>query len=837
MSDPSHTDPSERERRLEEIVAAILAAEDAGQPPMWDVLLKQNSDLANDLKAFLDAFDRVRVLAAPLRAMPPASSAPAETADRNARSTLPNSQRPTERFFEATKTLDATLALTTGSADDADAVATTTPDVTGELDPIESGFRVRHFGDYELLNVLGRGGMGVVYKAHQISLNRQVALKMLQAGVLAAPDDLRRFQNEAEAVAMLDHPHIVPILEVGHREDQRYFTMKLIDGPSLDCKLSEFIDNPNAAARLVSTAAEAVHHAHLRGILHRDLKPANVLLDERGEPHVTDFGLAKRVHADSDLTQSGAILGTPAYMAPERASGKRRMVTTGTDVYGLGAILYALLTGRAPFGSDSLLETLEQVREQIPDPPSKHNPRIPRDLEVICLKCLEKQPEMRYASAQALAEDLRRYLNSEAILARPVGLATRAWMWSKRKPALARLGLALFLALFLATSGAIAVVVVERARRREAQEAGINFDMAQKAVEDYLTNVSENTLLKEQDSVDIRSLRHELLKNALAYYEKFANQRKHDPLLRRQLANAYFRLGQITREIDSHAKAIDAFRSAQAIWEPLFESNPKDHEVAGNLSECYLAIGRLQSSDANFPAAMNALGQARTILERLWAEHPSEARYQASLADCYVEIGIVHAKLGQPDQSLSIHEKARAIQQGLIDQYPGKLAYRKSLAENINAIGYAYYKRRDSDASLKAFHEVRYICESIMKEASQGPKPGWLLNLLALAEWNIGSIHRDNKAIEKGLPFLEKSLEHRSALADAHSSVMQFQEKLGTNYFEFAQIQHEAHHDAKALQSIQEVHRRVLGPCPGASRSGEFSQRAGLELELPGVDS
>ena len=216
----------------------------------------------------------------------------------------------------------------------------------------------------------------MVYKARQISLNRPVALKMLQAGILATEEDLRRFQNEAESVAMLDHPHIVPILEVGQYDEQRYFSMKLIGGPSLDRKIGQFTTDPKAAARLVRTVAEAVHHAHQRGILHRDLKPGNVILDDRGEPHVTDFGLAKQVQTDSELTQSGAILGTPAYMAPEQASGKRGMVTIATDVYGLGAIFYALLTGRAPFGGESPAETLEQVRERKPESPSKLNPRV-----------------------------------------------------------------------------------------------------------------------------------------------------------------------------------------------------------------------------------------------------------------------------------------------------------------------------------------------------------------------------------------------------------------------------------------------------------------------------
>ena len=218
-------------------------------------------------------------------------------------------------------------------------------DTNGDRQPAP-GTLIGYFGDYELIREIGRGGMGIVYKARQISLNRPVALKMIRSAALASEDELRRFQNEAEAIALLDHPHIVPILEVGNHDSQRYFSMKLIGIDSLDKKLAGYIADPKLAARLVKTAAEAVHHAHQRGILHRDLKPANILLDEHGEPYVTDFGLAKHIQGGSELTYSGAIVGTPAYMAPEQASGRRGAVTTASDVYGLGAILYALLTSR-----------------------------------------------------------------------------------------------------------------------------------------------------------------------------------------------------------------------------------------------------------------------------------------------------------------------------------------------------------------------------------------------------------------------------------------------------------------------------------------------------------
>jgi len=316
-----------------------------------------------------------------------------------------------------------------------------------------SGAQDRDVPGYEVLEELGHGGMGVVYKARQIAINRDVALKMIRSGGFASETELLRFENEAEAVAQLDHPNIVPIYEVGRHRGRHYFCMKLIAGSSLDKRLADFATQPRAAARCVAIVARAIHHAHQRGILHRDLKPANILLDERDLPHVADFGLAKRMETGSDVTQSGVPVGTPSYMSPEQATGARGTLSTATDVFGLGTILYALLAGRAPFAGTTLVETLIQVRTCSPDPPSLLNKHVPRDVEIICLKCLEKEPNRRYPSALAIAEDLERWLEGIPILARPVGPTTRAAMWCLRNKALASLAALLMLAVLGGLAG------------------------------------------------------------------------------------------------------------------------------------------------------------------------------------------------------------------------------------------------------------------------------------------------------------------------------------------------------------------------------------------------
>jgi eukaryotic-like serine/threonine-protein kinase len=327
----------------------------------------------------------------------------------------------------------------------------------GSADPAQpetpSPTRVRYFGDYEIVREIARGGMGVVFQARQVSLNRAVALKMILSGQLANDTDIKRFYTEAEAAANLDHPGIVPIFEVGQHEGQHYFSMGFIEGQSLSQRLADGPLPPREAATLMVKVAEAIEYAHRRGVIHRDLKPANILLDQFGNPRVTDFGLAKKLEGDSGLTGSGQIMGTPSYMPPEQAGGNRGAVGPAADVYALGATLYCGVTGRPPFQAANVMDTVLQVISEEPAPPRRLNPAVERDLETICLKCLEKDLSRRYGSAAELGHDLRRFLDGEPIVARPVTAWERAWKWAQRRPAIAALCAATALATVLGVAG------------------------------------------------------------------------------------------------------------------------------------------------------------------------------------------------------------------------------------------------------------------------------------------------------------------------------------------------------------------------------------------------
>ena len=299
------------------------------------------------------------------------------------------------------------------------------------------------FGDYELLEVIGRGGQGVVYRARQKSLNRTVALKVIGLGHWATEAHLKRFRLEAEAAASLEHPCIVPIHEVGERDGSCYFSMKFIEGGQLDAVVKREPMPIRQAVELIAKVARTVHYAHEHGILHRDIKPGNILLDQKGEPHLTDFGLARLIETESTVTRTLEVLGTPSYMAPEQAVGDNEAVSSVTDVYGLGAVLYQLLTGQPPFAGGTTYETIKLLLDTEPRKPRLLNPKMDRDLSTICLKCLEKDPKRRYSSALALAEDLERWLKHEPILAHRTGVFARGRKWVRRNPTSALLAASL----------------------------------------------------------------------------------------------------------------------------------------------------------------------------------------------------------------------------------------------------------------------------------------------------------------------------------------------------------------------------------------------------------
>jgi serine/threonine-protein kinase len=734
------SEPS-REQKLDEIIAAYVQAIEAGKIPDRQQLLARHLDLAAELAGFFADQDRFDRLAAPLRAMAPAA------------------RREVLR------------------AGDAPAAGPT-------VEPPRT--RVGYFGDYELLEEIAHGGMGVVYKARQRSLNRTVALKMLRAAPGASAADLGRFRAEAEAIANLDHPNIVPIHEIGEFEGRPYFTMKLIEGGSLGERRADLSREQHGLARLMATVARAVHHAHERGILHRDLKPANILLDAKGEPHVTDFGLAKRFHGDAGLTQSGAIVGTPSYMAPEQAAGRTRELTVAADVYSLGAILYELLTGRPPFRADTPLGTLRQVADEEPFRPRVLNPRVNRELETICLKCLDKDPQRRYASALELAEDLERFLKDLPIRARRPTVLGRTWRWARRhRPAAGVLFclLAVVLAL-LALNALRAARMREMAMRAmheaefQRQRADANFRKARQAVDEMLTRVGESQLA---DVPQMDPVREQLLENALKYYQEFVEQERHDPDVRQQTAHAYLRMAALEQRLGRAALAEQAYRQAVALYERLAADSPQKPAYQADLARAYHHLGALLQSGGRVQEAASAYHRALAVDEKLVQDHPKVADHRRDLARDLTAQGELLAGMGRQAEATASYQKAVAIQQKLAADFPAVAEHRAALATNslhlarlLRTVGQA--------AEVEAMY--RQVLAIVTKMAADRPTNSDYRRTLAEAYTDLAALLQSNQRLAEAEATSRQALAIQQQLVTDFPTVPEYRSRLALIYLQ-----------------------------------------------------
>jgi serine/threonine-protein kinase len=599
---------------------------------------------------------------------------------------------------------------------------------------------------YLMLRVLGRGGMGVVYLAQQKGLGRLVALKMVLAGAHASSKRLARFEIEAQAVAHLQHPNIVQIYEIGSHEGLPYFSLEYLDGGNLADKIAGMPQPPREAAQTVEVLARAMAYAHQNGIIHRDLKPVNVLLTKDGQPKITDFGLAKRLEEKSSQTHSGDILGTPCYVAPEQASGNIKAMGPLVDVYALGAILYELLTGRPPFLGSTILETLEQVRSQEPVPPSHLQPRLPVDLETICLKCLEKDPPKRYASAEVLAEDLRRFLVGEPILARPVGSLERLWRWCKRNPRVASLSAAVLALLVLVTVGSVVAAIqinfqkqsaeeardladksaeeAQRARQRADDNAQVAQEQANLAVKTFYQVVIE---LQNQlrDRPDMQKLRSKLLNDALVGLNEVAKSAENSNLLRRTLGGAYQRMGDVAQEMGQTAEAGRQYDRALSIFEQLAAQDPRDEVSKWNLAVMYEKEGTVNHRlHGDITKTRDWYRKATQLREALAARPRREPKLTQPLVDnalagSYAGEANLALLMGDPFLARDYFQKALELRQKLADADSGNLQAKEALAVLYVTLGQVSFHLRDANGA-----QANYLRSLQLREALAQSDPG-----------------------------------------------------------------------------------------------------------------
>jgi tetratricopeptide (TPR) repeat protein len=528
---------------------------------------------------------------------------------------------------------------------------------------------------YAILRELGRGGMGVVYLARQIGLNREVALKMVLAGGHASVAERIRFMAEAEAVAAVQHPGIVQVFDFGTHAGQPFFALEYLPGGSLADELQTALPEPRDAAGLIAKLARAVQAAHEKGIIHRDIKPSNVLLTAEKTPKLTDFGLARKTDSGSGLTQTGAVLGTPSYMSPEQAMGQHDRTGSGTDVYALGAVLYECLTGRPPFRAATAVETVRQVIADEPVPPRRLVPKLPRDLETICLKCLQKDPAKRYLSAAALADDLDRYLAGDSIVARPVPVWEKGWRWAKRNPSYfvaAGIMAATVVASIVLLASKNASLTVERNAARTAQSeaelANAEADrqrLVAKASEAKAVAAQEETAQALRVAEVQRDTIQTQLEEAVAFFRTLGAAESKDPIVRRQAARAYFQSAGAYLALGDYAKVREMAQSAADVYGGLAADAPADPAPLRGKAEATALMGHGSAVSGAYQDAQIQYQTAAELADRAVRLDPANVDSQVVLAETISSLAMYYS-ISNPPRATEFNAKTLAIAEKLM---------------------------------------------------------------------------------------------------------------------------------------------------------------------------